>query len=87
MKRKTKRKYAHELNVGDTFVKFNNVKGTSKEFTIKEIESSNGYEAFYIIDTNDEKWMLAYMSVMFVVKQYNRLPRHRYIYLMSKKDK
>jgi hypothetical protein len=68
MKRKTKRKYAHELNVGDTFVKFNNVRGTLKEFTIKEIEFSNGYEAFYIIDTNDEKWMLAYMSVMFVVK-------------------
>jgi hypothetical protein len=67
MKRKTKRKYAHELNVGNTFVRFNNVRRTSKEFTIKEIEPSNGYEAFYIIDTNDKKWMVAYMEVMFVV--------------------
>ena len=67
MKRKTKRKYAHELNVGDTFVKFNNVRRTSKEFTVKAIEPTNGYEAFYIIDTNDEHWLLTYQQVMFVV--------------------
>jgi hypothetical protein len=68
-KRKTKKKYAHELSVGDTVVHFNNVKGTAREGTIKEISPIDDWGIYTIIDNDGDKWCVVGMyTTVFVVK-------------------